>query len=358
MSIAGRMAPTLITGGAGFVGTNLADRLLAMGRPVLIFDNLSRAGVRENLRWLQDQHNGSLEVEVADIRDADAVNRAVAKAGAVYHLAAQVAVTTSLQDPVQDFQINALGTLNVLEALRRHQPAPPLVMTSTNKVYGNLNDLGLRQTAQRYVPAQPAIRANGVSESRSLDFHSPYGCSKGAADQYVLDYGRCFGMPTVVFRMSCIYGPHQFGTEDQGWVAHFLIRARAGATIEIFGDGCQVRDILYVQDLVNALVIAVDEADSLAGHAYNIGGGPANTLSLLELLALLREQRGLRPATRFSPWRNGDQRYYVSDTRRFRSATGWKPTIGAPEGIKKLAAWLDELDQSTASAAPAMAVRQ
>jgi len=334
-------APTLITGGAGFIGTNLADRLLSMGRPVLIFDNLSRAGVRENVRWLKEQHNSSLQIEVADVRDADAVARAVEQCDAVYHLAAQVAVTTSLEDPVHDFETNARGTLNVLEALRRRRPAAPLILTSTNKVYGDLSDIYLRKLGHRYVPTQPAIRSKGVSESRPLSFHSPYGCSKGAADQYVLDYGRCYGMPTVVFRMSCIYGPHQFGNEDQGWVAHFLIQARAGQPIEIFGDGCQVRDVLYVQDLVDALVLAGDAANELGGQAFNIGGGAANTLSLLELLALMDEERGLQAVTRFGPWRSGDQRYYVSDTRRFRAATGWKPLIGASEGVKKLLAWLE-----------------
>jgi len=358
MKAVNRSAPTLITGGAGFIGTNLADRLLSQGRPVLIFDNLSRAGVRENVRWLQEQYEGLLQIEVADVRDAGAVRHAVDRADAVYHLAAQVAVTTSLQDPVNDFEINARGTLNVLEALRRRRPAPPLIMTSTNKVYGDLNDIDLRKTDHRYVPAHPAIRSKGVSESRPLSFHSPYGCSKGAADQYVLDYGRCYGLPTVVFRMSCIYGPHQFGNEDQGWVAHFLIQARAHKPIEIFGDGCQVRDVLYVQDLVDALDLARESAEHLAGQAFNIGGGPANTLSLLELLTLMREQRGLDTVTRFGPWRNGDQRYYVSDTRRFRAATGWKPMIGASEGIQKLSAWLEGSPKPPVLQRPAMAMRQ
>jgi CDP-paratose 2-epimerase len=342
MNAHGDTAPTLITGGAGFIGTNLADRLLMEGRRVTVFDNLSRPGVRENLRWLQEQHPGRLEVEVGDIRDAGAVWRAVERAGAVYHFAAQVAVTTSLADPVHDFEVNARGTLNVLEALRRRRPAPPLLVTSTNKVYGNLGDVELQKVAQRYVPARRDIRLTGVNESRPLDFHSPYGCSKGAADQYVLDYCRSYGLPAVVFRMSCIYGPHQFGNEDQGWVAHFIIRARAGNPVAIFGDGCQVRDVLYVQDLVNALTLASDKAEELAGHAFNIGGGPRNTLSLLELLAMMKEQLGLAARTEFGPWRNGDQRYYVSDTRRFETATGWKPQITPQEGVKKLRGWLDE----------------
>ena len=234
----------LITGGAGFIGTNLADRLLSAGQRVLIFDNLSRAGVRTNLHWLQTQYPDNVEVQVADIRDADAVSHAVERADAIYHFAAQVAVTTSLDDPVQDFEINTRGTLNVLEAMRRRRRAPPLVVTSTNKVYGALEDVELTRHAQRYVPVSADLRSRGISESRSLDFHSPYGCSKGAADQYVLDYVRSYGLPALVFRMSCIYGPHQFGNEDQGWVAHFLLRARERQPIAIFGDGCQVRDVL------------------------------------------------------------------------------------------------------------------
>jgi CDP-paratose 2-epimerase len=332
---------TLITGGAGFIGTNLADHLLAAGQRVLIFDNLSRAGVRANLQWLQNQHPDNLEVITADIRDADAVSRAVERADRVYHFAAQVAVTTSLDAPVEDFEINTRGTLNVLEAIRRSRRALPMIMTSTNKVYGDLEDIELTKRAQRYVPANAELRSTGISEARSLDFHSPYGCSKGAADQYVLDYARSYGLPAVVFRMSCIYGPHQFGNEDQGWVAHFLLRARQRQTIAIFGDGCQVRDVLYVEDLVAALTLASAGMQRLQGHAFNIGGGPANTLSLLELVDMLRERLGGQVDLEFSSWRRGDQRYYVTDTRRFEAATGWHPKVSPQLGLERLHDWVE-----------------
>jgi CDP-paratose 2-epimerase len=339
----------LITGGAGFVGSNLAQRLLAEGRRVMVFDNLSRSGVRSNLRTLQNLYPERLQIEIGDVRDGSAVARAVERADEIYHFAAQVAVTTSLESPLEDFEVNARGTLNVLEAVRRRRPAPPLIFTSTNKVYGALEDISLLKTARRYVPVTPQVRDNGIAESRPLDFHSPYGCSKGAADQYVLDYARSYDLPAIVFRMSCIYGPHQFGNEDQGWVAHFLMRARANAPVTLCGDGCQVRDLLYVGDLVEAFLLARRHIDHLAGRPFNIGGGPHNTLSLLELLALLEEQRGLRLATRPAPWRGGDQRYYVTDTRRFAEATGWSPKVSPAEGIERLNSWLDE---TAAAAAP------
>jgi CDP-paratose 2-epimerase len=330
----------LITGGAGFVGSNLAERLLSEGRRVLVLDNLSRPGVRSNLRFLQERYPALLEVEIADIRDAEAVARAVSRAEEIYHLAAQVAVTTSLAAPLDDFEVNARGTLNVLEAMRRRRPAPPIIFTSTNKVYGDLGDVSLLKTERRYVPLNPQVRENGIGESRPLDFHSPYGCSKGAADQYVLDYARSYGLPAVVFRMSCIYGPHQYGTEDQGWVAHFLIRARQNGTATLCGDGCQVRDVLYVGDLVEAFLLARRKIATLSGMAFNIGGGPRNTLSLRELMELLTEQHGLRLSTRSAPWRAGDQRYYVSDTRRFAEATGWRAVVSPSAGIDRLHDWL------------------
>jgi CDP-paratose 2-epimerase len=342
MSALAREPVALITGGAGFIGSNLAQRLLADGRRVLIYDDLSRPGVRENLRRLQERYPERLEIEVADIRDAGAVSRAVERVGEIYHLAAQVAVTTSLDSPLQDFEINACGTLNVLEAARRSRPAPALIFTSTNKVYGALTDIALLKKGQRYVPAIPRVRENGIGETRSLDFHSPYGCSKGAADQYVLDYARSYGLPAVVFRMSCIYGPHQFGNEDQGWVAHFLIRARAGTPVTIFGDGCQVRDVLYVDDLVEAFLLARRNIARLAGQPFNIGGGTQSTLSLLELIALLNERYELQARTQFAPWRGGDQRYYVTDTSRFLAATGWRPRTLPREGVDRLNDWLRE----------------
>jgi CDP-paratose 2-epimerase len=334
--------PVLITGGAGFVGCNLAHRLLDEGRRVVILDNLSRPGVERNLRWLLDTHGSAVHADVADVRDASALRRAVRDASHVFHFAAQVAVTTSLADPVEDFEVNARGTLNVLEALRALRQPPPLLFTSTNKVYGGLYDVPLACDGSRYEPEDAGLRATGIGEARPLDFHSPYGCSKGTADQYVLDYARSFGLRTTVFRMSCIYGPHQFGTEDQGWVAHFLIRAIEGQPVVLYGDGMQVRDILFVDDLVDAFAVVMRDADALAGRAFNIGGGPANTTSLLELLALIAAERGERAEVRFEEWRTGDQRYYVSDTRAFTAATGWAPRVGVREGVAALYRWLAE----------------
>jgi CDP-paratose 2-epimerase len=332
--------PTLITGGAGFIGSNLAHRLLAQGRRVRVLDNLSRPGVEQNLQWLRETHGDRLDTVIADVRDAAQVRRAVAGVGQVFHFAAQVAVTTSLVSPQQDFAINAQGTLNVLEAARAQRTPPAVLMTSTNKVYGGLEDVGLVVDDGRYRPQDAALRAHGVSEARPLDFHSPYGCSKGTADQYVLDYARSFGLTTTVFRMSCIYGPRQFGTEDQGWVAHFILRALRGQAITLYGDGMQVRDVLFVDDLVDAFLLAEQHGARLAGRAFNMGGGAANAISLLELLERIEELHGERPDVDFDQWRTGDQRYYVSDTRAFQQATGWQARVAAGEGIARLYRWL------------------
>lgn len=330
----------LITGGAGFIGTNLAHRLLLGGRHVIVYDNLSRPGVEQNLAWLKAQHGSRVRHERQDVRNLEALRRALSEAAQVFHFAAQVAVTTSLDDPFNDFEINARGTLNLLEALRAQPHPPPLVFTSTNKVYGDLGDVELNLEGERYEPKDPQVRAHGFDERRSLHFHSPYGCSKGAACQYVQDYARTFGLRTVVFRMSCIYGPHQFGTEDQGWVAHLLIRALAGLPVTIYGDGCQVRDTLFVEDLVDALLLAQARICELSGQAFNIGGGPANTTSLLELLEMIRGLHGRMPAVRYAGWRTADQRYYVSDIRKFSRATGWTPKVDVPTGVRRLYAWL------------------
>jgi CDP-paratose 2-epimerase len=279
---------------------------------------------------------------IADIRDADAVRAAVHRAAQVYHFAAQVAVTTSLVDPFLDFEVNARGTLNVLEAMRGMDAPPSLLFTSTNKVYGDLADIRLIRRATRYEPTEAAIAAHGVSEARPLDFHSPYGCSKGAAEQYVLDYARTFGLPTAVFRMSCIYGSHQLGTEDQGWVAHFAIQALERRPLTIYGDGGQVRDILFVEDLVDAMLTCHGRIDALKGQAFNIGGGPQHTVSLLEFIELVTEVTGARPAVGFDSWRPADQRYYVSDLRRFAAATGWAPQVAPREGVERLCQWLME----------------
>ena len=344
------MRPSLVVGGAGFIGTNVADRLLSEGRDVIVFDSLARAGVERNLEWLRAKHP-SVEFVRGDVRDRAALRGVVERAGEVFHLAAQVAVTTSLVDPVDDFERNALGTLCLLEELRRLDRPTPLVFTSTNKVYGGLEDVGLSLQNGRYEPEDPLVRMRGIGESRPLDFHSPYGCSKGAADQYVVDYARTFGIPAVVFRMSCIYGPHQCGTEDQGWVAHFLLSALRGEPITVYGDGGQVRDVLYVADLVDAFRRALDGIETLRGQAFNMGGGPENTVSLLEFLATIEALHGTRPEVSFGPWRPGDQRYYVSDTTRFAEATGWSPRYSARAGIEALYGWLGG---TPASPAPEM----
>jgi CDP-paratose 2-epimerase len=330
----------VITGGAGFIGSNLADRLSRDGAQVLVLDNVSRAGVERNLAWLERRHGSRVQHVQADVRSASAVARAIDGADRVFHLAAQVAVTTSLVDPRRDFEVNALGTLNVLEAVRAQHAPPALVFTSTNKVYGALGDVALRDTGTRWQPADDGVRARGIGETRPLDFHSPYGCSKGAADQYIVDFGRTYGIPSVVFRMSCIYGPRQLGTEDQGWVAHFLMRGLAGAPITIYGDGKQVRDILFVDDLVEALLLASRGSDRLGGRAFNMGGGPTATLSLIELVARMAELDGVRPTLAFGAERVGDQRYYVSDFRSFAEETGWRPRVGVDEGLERLHGWL------------------
>jgi CDP-paratose 2-epimerase len=258
----------------------------------------------------------------------------------VFHFAAQVAVTTSLTEPLMDFDVNAGGTLNVLEAVRAAAAPPTLLFTSTNKVYGDLEDLDLRRRRSRYEPVSDELLTCGVSEARPLDFHSPYGCSKGAAEQYVLDYARTFGLPSTVFRMSCIYGPHQFGTEDQGWVAHFLIQTLRGRPLTLYGDGLQVRDILFVEDLVDAMLLAHGQINETAGMAFNIGGGPANTISLVELVDLIGDVCGERPVVSFEPWRPADQRYYVSSTTKFERLTGWRPRIDVRAGVERLLSWL------------------
>ena len=335
----------VVTGGAGFVGTNVAKRFLSTGQRVLILDNLSRAGVEKNLQWLQSTYGDLVEIEVADIRNEKAVQKVVRNASQVFHFAAQVAVTTSLDNPIDDFEINARGTLNLLEAIRHSGRRIPLLYTSSNKVYGDLADVAIGDGARRYEPEDLDLRGHGFSEARPLDFHSPYGCSKGAAGQYVLDYARTFKMPAVVFHMSCIYGLHQYGNEDQGWVAHFLIRALENEPITIYGDGKQVRDVLFVEDLVNAMLAAQQSIDRLSGQAFNIGGGPRNTISLLELLDCIEELNGKRPEVRFDSWRSADQLYYVSDIRKFSSATGWNPSISVRDGVSRLHRWLIETEK-------------
>jgi CDP-paratose 2-epimerase len=331
----------LITGGAGFIGTNLAARLAADGRHVVVFDNLSRPGVERNLEWLRRRFGDRVQTMLGDIRSQAALRDALDGVGEVFHFAAQVAVTTSLVTPLDDFDVNARGTLTLLEAIRERRSPPALLFTSTNKVYGALDDVTLEAGATRYAPTDPTLAAHGVDEGRPLAFHSPYGCSKGAADQYVLDYARTFDLPAIVFRMSCIYGPHQHGTEDQGWVAHFLINARSRRPLTIYGDGKQVRDVLYVGDLIEAMLAAQRHMPALAGQAFNMGGGPQHTTSLLELLDRLGDGLAESLDVHRAPWRAADQRYYVSDHRRFAAATGWSPQVALADGLRRLGAWLD-----------------
>jgi len=330
----------LITGGAGFVGSNLAHHALEGGKEVTVFDNLSRPGARKNLDWLEEDSGTSLEFVAGDVRDVDAVQRVVAGKDVIYHLASQVAVTTSIEDPRHDFQVNALGTLNVLEAARQQTQKPILIFTSTNKVYGSTEGIPVVEKATSYAYRD---RPHGISESQPLDFHSPYACSKGAADQYVRDYARIYELPTVVFRMSCIYGPRQFGTEDQGWLAHFVIAAVLGRSITIYGNGKQVRDILFVDDLIRAFELATENADRTRGQVYNIGGGSQNAISIwMEFYPILRDLLGHDIDVKRGDWRPGDQLIYISDTRKAHADFGWVQTVSATEGIARLVDWVNQ----------------
>jgi CDP-paratose 2-epimerase len=340
MPAPGGRQPVLITGGAGFIGSNLAHRLAQEGHNVLIYDALSRPGVEANVGWLRDRHPKRVSLCHADIRDTAALEYATRDAQAVFHLAAQVAVTTSLVNPVEDFDINLRGTFTLLDALRRRGGKVPLIFASTNKVYGDLLDIPLKRDRDAYVPVDPAVRANGISESYPLDFHTPYGCSKGAADQYVLDFARSFGVPSAVLRMSCIYGQRQMGTEDQGWVAHFLIRALRGEPISIFGDGYQVRDLLQVDDAVEAYMAAWQRIGAVQGRAFNLGGGPGNAVSLREVLAAIGDLVGHQVEIQYADWRAGDQKYFVTDTRLVTRELGLREPLPWRAGIARLASWL------------------
>lgn len=332
--------PILVTGGSGFLGCNLADAIASRGDAVIVYDSLSRNGVRDNARWLKDRHGDRVKICVADIRDAATLMAAVAGASAVLHLAGQVAVTCSLDEPVDDFEVNARGTLNVLEAVRLHNPDAPVVFASTNKVYGRLlADAAITKHADRYVPADERLLP-GVSEDAPLDLFSPYGCSKGTGDQYVHDYARVYGLRTAVLRMSCIYGPRQFGTEDQGWIAHFVLQAIRGEPITIYGDGLQVRDALHVSDAAAAWLGILDEIDSVAGRVFNLGGGPENSVSLIELIDLIAKVRGEMPKLKFAAWRPGDQPWYVSDIRAISRAIRWRPRVCLQDGLQTLHEWL------------------
>ena len=312
----------LITGGAGFLGVNAADHLVGAGWHVTVLDNLSRAGTERNLKWLTNRHTRATTFVKEDIRNARALVEHVKSQDAILHLAGQVAVTTSLVDPVTDFDVNAGGTVNMLEAARRHNPEAPFVFASTNKVYGKLG------------------RSNrACKETQAIDFHSPYGCSKGAADQYVRDYARCFHMNTVVLRQSCIYGAHQYGTEDQGWVAHFVHSILKGRPLTIYGDGTQVRDLLDARDLSRLYEKVITDIDRSRGEIYNVGGGPENERNLLEVIERIGALTGKQPRYTFADWREGDQEYYVSDITKAKEQLGWEPEIPFDQGLSDLVVW-------------------
>ncbi len=316
----------LITGGAGFLGVNAADHMIRAGWRVTVLDNLSRGGTDRNLEWLTRTHHDAVTFVKEDIRNAQALAPHVKDQDAVLHLAAQVAVTTSLVDPVTDFDINAGGTVNVLEAVRKHNPDAVVVFASTNKVYGKL-----------------AKNSGPCSEAVPLDFHSPYGCSKGAADQYVRDYSRCFDMHTAVLRQSCIYGAHQYGTEDQGWVAHFVHSILNDRALTIYGDGKQVRDLLDARDLSRLYALVIERGDANRGEIYNVGGGPENQRNLLEVIARIGELAGKKPSYSFTGWREGDQEYYVSDIAKAKAELGWEPEVGFDQGLRDLVSWAKTL---------------
>jgi CDP-paratose 2-epimerase len=328
----------LITGGAGFIGAHSAHHFLKQGKKVLLVDNLSREGSELNLAWLKREHGDRFTFFEADVRkDFALLQKLVEEVDAVLHLAAQVAVTTSVQNPREDFEINALGALNVLEAIRLSQRKPMALYSSTNKVYGGMEDLAVVEENGRYAYQD---QREGVSEERPLDFHSPYGCSKGSADQYFHDYARIYGLRTVVFRQSCIYGTHQFGVEDQGWVAWFAIAATQNRPITLYGDGKQVRDVLFVEDLVRCYECAMEKIDIASGQVYNVGGGPTQVLSLLELLALLEKRLGEKIPFTFDAWRPGDQKVFVCDIRKAERELGWKPQVDIESGVERLIEWI------------------
>jgi len=331
----------LVTGGAGFIGSNYVNRLLSRGETVLVYDNLSRGGAEKNLDWLRQKFGkDAFQLVVGDVQDADLLNSVVKGLDVIVHLASQVAVTNSVLDPRHDFLVNALGTLNILEAARRSANPPVVLYASTNKVYGGMEHISVLEAATRYRYADLRF---GVPETMPLDFHSPYGCSKGAGDQYARDYYRIFGLPSVVFRQSCIYGPRQFGMEDQGWVAWFIIAVLVGKPITIYGDGKQVRDLLYVEDLLDVYDAALQRMDVAAGQVYNIGGGADNTLSVWKEFQPVLERYFEREITaQVGDWRPGDQRVYVSDTRKAQLELGWTPQIGVVEGIRRLIEWAKE----------------
>jgi CDP-paratose 2-epimerase len=331
----------MVTGGAGFIGSNYVQRLLSRGEQVTLLDNFSRAGTPRNLEWLERTFGrDAFRLVRGDVRDASLVAESARGADVIVHLAGQVAVTTSVTDPRDDFENNALGTFNVVEAARLSGRSPILIYASTNKVYGGMEDVQVVERGTRWEYEDLPF---GAPESQPLDFHSPYGCSKGTGDQYVRDYHRIYGLPTVVFRQSCIYGPRQFGIEDQGWVAWMVIAAVMGKGITIYGDGKQIRDLLHVSDLINAYDLAVERIDTAAGRVYNVGGGPSNTLSIwTEFGPMLEKLVGHPIPVERGDWRPGDQKVFVADIRKAARELGWSPKVSAEEGVRKLFEWVNE----------------
>lgn len=337
----------LITGGAGFIGSNLSDFYLKNDHEVIIFDSLARANTEKNLEWLKSNHKKGLSFINGDVRKFDQLKTAVKGIDIIFHTAAQVAVTTSVKNPREDFDINALGTFNVLEAARLSNSNPTIAFTSTNKVYGNnVNIVPLVEKDTRYDFSDPKF-LNGISEdfSTGADEHTPYGCSKYIADTYMRDYAAVYGSNTVVFRMSCIYGTRQFGTEDQGWVVHFVISSILSRPLTIYGDGKQVRDILFIQDLVNAFNLGTKNISKTKGNAYNIGGGPDNTISLLELISFLEKITNKKINYEFGDWRPFDQKVYYSNIAKAKKDFGWEPKISKEEGIERLIEWVNSNKQ-------------
>jgi CDP-paratose 2-epimerase len=316
----------LITGGAGFLGVNAATHLVKEGWHVTLLDNLSRPGTERNLKWIITRYPGRVTFVKEDVRNAAALPEHVRGQDAILHLAGQVAVTTSLVDPNTDFDVNARGTLNMLEAARLHNLEAPFVFASTNKVYGKLDH-----------------NNSACKETQPLDFHSPYGCSKGAADQYVRDYARCFGMNTVVLRQSCVYGAHQYGTEDQGWVAHFVHSILKERPLTIYGDGSQVRDLLDARDLSILYALVIDKVAITSGEIYNVGGGTENQRNLLEVIDQIGELTGKKPQFSFAEWREGDQAFYVSDVTKAHEQVGWEPKVGFDQGLRDLISWAESV---------------
>lgn len=330
----------LITGGCGFIGTNAAVRFRDLGYLVTVLDNFSRIGSPDNRKYLE-QEGGIDIIELDIVPEPERLSALVKERGfdAIIHTAAQVAVTSSITDPMNDFKQNVLGTLHVLEAARGSEKKPHVLFTSTNKVYGEMEDVPVEEQETRYTQRD---FPHGLPESHPLDFHSPYGCSKGAADQYVRDYSRIYGFPTTVFRQSCIYGKHQFGIVDQGWVAFLTMQAVFDKPITIYGNGKQVRDLLYVDDLIDAMHLALKKPEESASKIYNMGGGPEQTRSVGEFVSFLGTRLGKEPSISYEEWRPGDQKVYVSDIRKAEHDLGWKPQISFEDGFERMLTWITE----------------